>query len=334
MDALHVVGAGGIGCAVGYALLRAGIPVLFVETDIAKIEWGQKQGVQVNDFPAIRAPFVHFEDWQPGPTVLLCTKCYDNSAVLSRLPNDTQLIPIQNGFDSQLHKFKHRYEGIASFVAKCLPNRTHTQITRAGALHFGPRLRVRSGEPTVPRFWKALCQLTQKQRLFRIVEVDDILPIKYTKLLYNAAISPLSAAAGFDNGQLLSVPLARRLFFALLLENYRILRAAEIALGKVGPFHPTTVAWILQHNWLARFMAKVFEPGLRGTYCSMAGEIQKGRTELDNYTGHLLHLAAITNTHCPLNRAIYELVTNMTKSRANPSIQVFDRLSQCEYSLA
>lgn len=155
--------------------------------------------------------------------------------------------------------------------------------------------------------------------LFRVVEVPDISPIKHTKLMYNAAISPLAAAAGIDNGQLLSVPAARKLFFALLQENHRILTAAGVALGKVGPFHPSTVAWILRRRWLARVMAKFFEPSLRGTYCSMAGEIQKGCTELDNYNGHLLRLAEATGTPCPLNRAVYDLVAKMTTERAAPN---------------
>ena len=75
------------------------------------------------------------------------------------------------------------------------------------------------------------------------VEIFIQSPIKHAKLMYNAAISPLAAAAGIDNGQLLSVPAARALFFALLQENHRILRAAGVALGKVGPFRPSTVAY-------------------------------------------------------------------------------------------
>jgi 2-dehydropantoate 2-reductase len=145
--------------------------------------------------------------------------------------------------------------------------------------------------------------------------------------MYNAAISPLAAAAGIDNGQLLSVPAARRLFFALLQENHRILSAAGIELGKVGPFHPSTVAWILRRRWLAGLMAKFFEPSLRETYCSMAGEIQTGRTELDNYNGHLLRLAEKTGEPAPLNRAVFELVTKMTAERATPRREVLDQLT-------
>ena len=156
--------------------------------------------------------------------------------------------------------------------------------------------------------------------LFRVASVPAVGPFKYTKLMYNAAISPLAAAAGIDNGQLLSVPVARRLFFTLLQENYVILSAAGVELGKVGPFHPRTVAWILRRKWLARFMARRFEPSLRGTYCSMAGEIQKGRTEIDNYNGYLLRLAGQTGTPAPLNRAVVDLVTRMTAERATPGL--------------
>ena len=56
----------------------------------------------------------------------------------------------------------------------------------------------------------------------------------------------------------------------------------------------------------------------------MAGEIQKGRTEIDNYNGHLIRLAEETGTPCPLNRAVYDLVVRMTSERATPRREVLD----------
>ena len=57
---------------------------------------------------------------KPEPAaVLLCTKCYDNAAVLAKLPTGVELIPIQNGFDPQLAAHGHEFEGIASFVSEC-----------------------------------------------------------------------------------------------------------------------------------------------------------------------------------------------------------------------
>ena len=99
MEAIHVVGAGGIGCAVGYALCASDMSVLFVDADGEKIEWGRNHGVVIDGLPPRPARFVAFDDWQPpaDAVVLLCTKCYDNAAVLERLPESAVLIPIQNG---------------------------------------------------------------------------------------------------------------------------------------------------------------------------------------------------------------------------------------------
>jgi 2-dehydropantoate 2-reductase len=159
---------------------------------------------------------------------------------------------------------------------------------------------------------------------FRVEVVPDILPFKYTKLMYNAAISPLASAAGVDNGALLRFPRLRGLFFALLRENHAILKGAGVVLGKVGPLRPATVAWILRWPLLAHALAWAFYPGLRGTYCSMAGDLPSGRTEIDNYNGHLIALAG--NTPCPLNRRVHELIRRMERERIPPQPGVLEPL--------
>jgi 2-dehydropantoate 2-reductase len=325
MEVVHVIGAGGIGCAVGYTLVAAGIQVVFVETNNAKVVAGMRDGVRMDDRERRNAVFVGFAEWlpEPGVPVLLCTKCYDNAAVLGKLTDTSAMIPIQNGFDPQLNSKGHMVEGIASFVSECARDRPWSRITRPGDLHIGPRI---SGVALPAALLGALKRGAAITGLFRVVSVPDILPIKYTKLMYNAAISPLAAAAGIDNGKLLSLQPARKLFFGLLQENYRILRGAGLTLGKVGPFHPSTVSWILRQPGLARLLSRFFEPSLRGTYCSMAGEIANGRTELENYTGHLLQLAEAAHVPCPLNRAVHALVSRMTLERATPEPAVLMQL--------
>lgn len=307
MPVTSIVGAGGIGCTIGYEWLQSGMTVDFVEDNAEKVKNGNRFGVRLNKEPPLPARFLHFDDWSPqsGDTVLLCVKCFDNARVLEKLMKDVTILPIQNGYDEKLDRRDHHFEGIASFVAKCEPDAPHASITRIGHLHFGPRhpdLKMQFAYPP--------------SRHVAVRIVPDIRPIKATKLMYNAAISPLAAGAGVDNGELLSDPLARKLFFALLEENYRILTAANVPLGKVGPFHPHTVSKILRTPLLARVMAKFFVNSLRGTYCSMAGDIERGRTELDNYTGYLLKLAGDT-TPAPWNRAVYGIVSNLTKPDRN-----------------
>jgi len=322
MDAVHVVGAGGIGCAVGHALCAAGVAVTFVDADPQKVTAGREYGVAIHLRTFQRATFVHFPEWAPprGMPVLLCTKCYDNAAVLARLPDDADLIPIQNGFDPALQGRPPHVEGIASFVSECRRHEPITRITRGGKLHLGPS----DGTAGTGLRERAAALAARLRRApFRALVVEDIRPYKYTKLMYNAAISPLAAAAGLDNGDLLRLPRARRLFFALLRENYAILSGAGVPLGKVGPLHPTKVAAVLRRPWLARALAWAFYPSLRGTYCSMAGDLP-GRTEIDNYNGHLLALAG--DRPCPLNRRVYDLVRRMEREHISPHPSVLDEL--------
>jgi 2-dehydropantoate 2-reductase len=312
-DAIHIVGAGGIGCAVGYALLEAGVSVVFVDDNPAKVEAGNVEGVRIDQMPPLFAPFVPFMDWRPrlASLLILSTKCYDNERVLERLSGDEQVIPIQNGFDPKLSQRDHPFEGIASFVSECHSQKPHTRITRRGMLHIGRRhSSLHEKSPLV--HWLS------RNRHFPTKWVDAILPYKYTKLMYNAAISPIASVAGIDNGQLLSVPAARRLFFALLRENYTILHDARIPLATIGPFHPDTVQRILRRRWLARALAWAFYPSLRGSYCSMSEDLPRGRTEIDHYNGHLIELAQ--GNGCLLNRAVLELVKRLERSRDEPRI--------------
>jgi 2-dehydropantoate 2-reductase len=314
---IQIVGAGGIGCAIGYALRSVGVSLQMIERSQTKIEAGRRDGLRVDALHPVSAEFIHFDDWQPHPEgiVLLCTKCYDNAAVLERLPTSTQLIPIQNGFDSALERTEHEFEGIVSFVSECPSDRPHTRITRKGKLHIGGRAKWVNAEGH-----RELVESFRRARLFRVVEVPSIAPFKYTKLMYNAAISPLAAAAGIDNGKLLSVPETRRLFFAFIQENYRILSEAGIELGKVGPFHPATVMAILRRRWVARLFAWAFEPSLRGTYCSMAPDLPRGITEIDFYNQRLIDIAG--DRPCPLNRAAVRIIKRMERERIQPNREV------------
>ena len=253
MDAVHVVGAGGIGCAVGYALRAAGVPVVFVDDNPRKVEAGRRDGVTVEGRPAFSAEFVPFAEWEPpaGAKVLLCTKCYDNLAVLTKLPPGVELVPIQNGFDPQLHEYGHRHEGIASFVSECDRDRPHTRITRPGELHLGWRA-TQAPSQSESHSAPAMRVLAETE-LFAVHTVGDIEPFKHAKLMYNAAISP--HGGGGRAGQRPSSCRCRRpagSSSGSLQENFSHpvggRRPSWVRLGRSGR---RTVAWILRRKWLA-----------------------------------------------------------------------------------
>lgn len=311
-EPIHILGAGGIGVAIAWCLLRDGKDVTLVDSNKVKILAGQKNGLTVVDQGTEHPAFIDFEDWIPPARglILLCTKTYDNPSVLSRLQDKSSLIPIQNGFDPQLEKCNHSGEAIASFVSECLRDQPITRITRPGCLHIGARREVGEAEREVlALLGKSLATVD----LFPLEIVADVRPYKAAKLMYNAAISPLAAAAGVDNGELLGDPLANRLFFALLQENYGILQNARIPLAKIGPFHPDTVSRILRTPLLPALMAVFFRPSLRGTYCSMAPDMASGHTEIEAYNGHLIRLAR--DFPCPINRAALAMINKIVDEK-------------------
>jgi 2-dehydropantoate 2-reductase len=311
-----VVGAGGIGVVLAWALHRAGWDVTMVERRADKIAAGRAKGIVVDGQPPVKLPFVAFDEWQPpaDAVVILCTKTYDNAEVLARLQTMRCLVPVQNGYDTLLESYDFAGEGIVSFVSQCPREEPVARITRPGHLHIGPRRPASPDERTV---LTGLAAAFTAAGLFKVERVEDVRPYKATKLMYNCAVSPLAAAAGIDNAALLTDALAKRLFFRLLLENYAVLRHADITLAKVGPFHPHTVAQILRTPPVRNLMARFFRPSLRGTYCSMSPDIGSGETEIDAYNGHLVKLAG--GFPCPFNRAAVRLITRITRERLAPS---------------
>lgn len=312
---IHILGAGGIGAVLAWSLAREGYSVNLVEAHSGKVEEGRKHGVTIEGIGTQPVSFIAFDDWVPPDEgfVLLCTKTYDNPAIFSRLTDNTFLVPVQNGFDPELERRHHAGEGIASFVSECERDRPVTRITRPGHLHIGGRRPITAEERSE---LSSLANALEKSKLFPVEFVEDVRPYKATKLMYNAAISPLAAAAGVDNGELLTDSLAKKLFFGMLRENYAILRQAHVPLARIGPFHPDTVSMILRIPGLAHFMALFFRPSLRGTYCSMAPDIPIGRTEIEAYNGHLIRLAK--DFPCPLNRAAFDLVEKVTREGLKP----------------
>ncbi len=312
----HILGAGGIGIAAGVCLARAGWNVTMVDSNAKKIEAGKRDGMSVDGQIETRAQFVSFHEWVPpaNEPILLCVKTFDNTPVLQRIANMEQVVPIQNGFDSQLELLDHPAEAIASFVSECDADRPVTRITRAGALHIGARSSVNTQQRE--RIQILALALVQG-KLFPVENVPNILPFKATKLMYNAAISPLASSAGVDNAQLLIDPLAQKMFFALLRENYSILKNAGLEMQTIGPFHPDTVMRILRTPLLPKLMGVFFRPSLRGTYCSMSPDMGSGRTEIDAYNGHLIRLAA--GFPCPINRAVVGMVEKISRQRLAPA---------------
>lgn len=311
MEQFHVIGAGGIGLAIATSLFKAGRQVLLVEKNPEKIAFCKAHGAILDNqsFPINIEPFEH---WAPCPKVvnIICVKCYNNDEILKKTNAQTLLIPIQNGFDERLTTLPLLGEGIASFISECAPKKTIANITRRGKLHLGP---------TQP--WANMPFLFELKTHLVRGGIDSLLtrwslPYKNTKLMYNAAISPLTSAGGLENAALLKPGKLRTLFFQFLLENHAILTASNQPLGTIGPFHPDKVAWLLNHKWLGESMAPFFRSSLKKTYCSMFHDVTGGATEIENYNGYLSRLAKTSKLPSPLNDLALKVITQMAFERS------------------
>jgi 2-dehydropantoate 2-reductase len=80
-------------------LARGGWNVTMVYINEAKLEAGRRDGIEVNGVKESNLRFTSFAEWTPAErTILLvCTKTYDNPAVLARIALRHLLVPIQNG---------------------------------------------------------------------------------------------------------------------------------------------------------------------------------------------------------------------------------------------
>ena len=103
---VDVIGAGGIGVALGGAL--AGWNVTMVDINEAKLEAGRRYGIEINGVKESNLHFMPFAEWTSADRaiLLLCTKTYDNPVVLARIPLRHLLVPIQNGFDPVLNRIE------------------------------------------------------------------------------------------------------------------------------------------------------------------------------------------------------------------------------------
>jgi 2-dehydropantoate 2-reductase len=314
---IGVMGAGAIGCYVGGCLAADGADVVFVGRARTKKEL-EESGLVLSDLdgtsgrvvPKERVVFATEASALADCDVVLCcvksAQTAEAGVELAKALNSRAIVAsLQNGVRNAdvLRESLGDHlvlGGIVSFNVVSNGGGTFRRAT-SGPLVLedpslpDPRLATLVGLLTAARLDPEL--------------VTDIRPLQWSKLIMNLN-NAVGALSDRPTVELLSVPGYRRILRALMSEALRVLRAAKVSTGRLGPLPTTFLPFILGlPSPLFRLVASAqikIDPSARS---SMWEDLTKNRpTEVDYLNGEIVRLAAEHGARAPLNARILELV--------------------------
>jgi 2-dehydropantoate 2-reductase len=127
--------------------------------------------------------------------------------------------------------------------------------------------------------------------------VDDIRPLLWTKLFYNAALNPLGALLKLNYGAIGADPQLRRIMDSIVDEAFAVARKRGVRI----PYQSAA-------EYLAVFYGKLL-PATREHRPSMLADLEhRGRTEIGALNGRIVEMAAAAGLDAPANRIITALI--------------------------
>ncbi|MFZ0890245.1 MAG: ketopantoate reductase C-terminal domain-containing protein, partial [Candidatus Binataceae bacterium] len=137
----------------------------------------------------------------------------------------------------------------------------------------------------------------------------DIMPILWTKLLYNAALNPLGALLELHYGAIGEAPELRAIMDRVIDEAFAVARRLEVAL----PFADSA-------EYKALFYGRLI-PSTYDHRPTMLGDLRRrGRTEIGALNGKLVEFADRLGLEADANRALLSLIRASERIRQLPII--------------
>ena len=317
---IYIIGAGAIGSLVGGRLVKAFGPgaVTLIDVDEEHVRAVRDKGLRIFDKgqpdPHLEALTVDITtpdtiDKHALDRVILATKAYSNNAALEGLRRDIPLLVLQNGYDERLREFSNAVSGV-EFGFACgvrEPGYIFNAVRGRYVLGVSDGIRPRVTE------WAGL--LNKAGVTARAAAAID--GWLWSKLLINSALNPVSAIAGCSFRELIDRPPSRRLFKALYIEGYPIVKRKTKELKQklasfLGP--PSAVNWILRRPVLADLVLNGVAAKFGEVESSMLQDVRRNRpTEIDYLNGAIVRLAAGYGIATPENDRICEEVRNLER---------------------
>lgn len=299
-EPILIVGTGALGCLFAARLAAAGNRVLMLgswpeglatlnnlgvtlaQKDGSLRSYPVKASANPRDFAGVRYALVLVKSWQ---TERATDQLFESLAV------DGLALTLQNGLGNR-----------EKLVSKLGAERVALGVTTGGATLLGPGQVAAGGEGKI--------SIANHERVAPLVEIltvsgfqlemtDNVDSLVWGKLVINAAINPLTALLGVENGELLKRPSAHDLTAFLANEVAAVAAKREISL----PFENAM---------------KAVDAVLKVTATnrsSMLQDVQRGaQTEIDAINGAAVEAGRKVGIPTPTNEIIWKLVVSM---RAN-----------------
>jgi 2-dehydropantoate 2-reductase len=316
-ERILIAGAGAIGSVIGAMLHRAGHRVTMLGRR-PHLEAAHREGLRISGLlgeHTIRGiDFAHEAARLVGrfALILVTVKPYDTAqiadAIATRLAPGGFVVSLQNGLGN-IEALAARFGidrilgGRVIFGAEMpSPGAAHVTVF-ADPIAIGPDPSQQSEILSLKRAAREIAAILDGAGV-PTVAVDDIMPVIWTKLLYNVALNPLGALFTMSYGELTAEPDLHRIIDEVLEEAFGVAKRLGIRL-------PFTDAAAYRDVFYGRLI-----PATTSHRPTMLNDLRRrGRTDIDALNGMIVELGDKFSVDVTVNRMLTRMIHAAERAR-------------------
>lgn len=239
-------------------------------------------------------------------TILVTTKPYDTESIAAqiagRLTDGGIVVSLQNGLgnmETLASRFGlHRVLGGRVIFGAEMPRHGATHVTVfADPIAIGPDpAQQGDSAPALEAHARAIAAMLDAAGV-PTVSVADVMPVIWSKLLYNAALNPLGALFAMTYGELADDPDLRRILDGVIEEAFAVANRLGVRL----PFADAAAYREVFHGRLI--------PSTANHRPTMLGDLRgRGRTDVDSLNGKIVELGDRLGLSVEVNRTLTRMI--------------------------
>ncbi len=279
---IQIMGAGALGCLIGYLIQKSGYNVVFVARGKQYLALSKKLKISglANDEIRVKV----YQKPRNADITFLTVKAYDTEIAAKSLSKiDCGIVcSLQNGLNIEeiLKKYLNKFLRGVTTYASYLINWGHIYYAAEGEIVIGNKSNYVDVVFDVLRSCKINVKLT-----------DDINKKIWEKAVVNAVINPITALCRVKNGEILKSKDLWELARDLINECKTVAKAYGYELKNIESTVKSVIIKTSENK------------------SSMLQDIERGkRTEIDYINGMFSKMAKVRNLHTPINYTLTKLI--------------------------